>query len=380
MYRKPPPGRRSIAGPLVFTLLIIGAVVGVATQAGQGSDVFSDALYALANDRDTMLRQDPVRAVVAQRLGASTDLAADPTAQMRDFTVNKGETASDVARRLQEEKLVRERLAVLLVLYEMGKENEIQAGPHRISAAMTPREIADELVRRAPEDQVTLRLIEGWRLTEIAAEVSKQFPHISREAFTQAAVVGKRTTPSLVGLDPATSLEGFLYPDTYFFIRQATAEQIVDRLLVTFEQKAGTLLRAAAAERKQTVYDLVKLASLVEREARDRKESEAIAGVYANRLRIGMKLDADPTIQYALGVWRPLLLADLRIESPYNTYRVAGLPPTPICNPGIRALEGAAKPATHEFLFFVANDATGQHVFAKTLEEHEANRVKVGNR
>ena len=377
MYRRPPPQRRSLAGPLIFVMLLVGIVVGLATQ---GPDVVSDAVFAFAAERDTMLRQAPIRALVASRVGASVDLAADPTAAMRDFSVRRGETASEVARRLQDEQLVRDRLAFLVALYDSGKENEIQAGSHRVSPAMTPREIAEVLVQKPPEDQTTLRLIEGWRLTEIATEVSKAFPHVTKEAFIQAAVVGKRTTASLAGLDPATSLEGFLYPDTYFFIKNATAEQIIDRLLLTFEQRAGTLLRTAAAERKVSVYDLVKLASLVEREARDRKESETIAGVYANRLRIGMKLDADPTIQYALGLWRPLLLDDLKIESPYNTYRVAGLPPTPICNPGIRALEGAAKPATHEFLFFVANDATVQHVFSKTLEEHEANRVKVGNR
>jgi UPF0755 protein len=299
---------------------------------------------------------------------------------MSDFEVTQGETASDVARHLEDEKLVRTRLAVLVILYDQGKENDIQAGQHRLSAAMTPREIAELLVQRTPEDRVTLRLIEGWRLTEVAAEVSKIFPKITKEAFLQAAVVGKRSSPVLAGIDPAAPLEGFLFPDTYFFIRDATAEQIIDRLLTTFEEKAGNTLRGAASEQKRSVYDLVKLASLVEREARDRKESPQIAGVYANRLRIGMKLDADPTIQYALGSWRPLTLDDLKVDSPYNTYRVAGLPPTPIASPGLAALEGAARPARHDYLYFVANDATGQHLFARTLEEHEANRIRAGNR
>ncbi|MBI2324497.1 MAG: endolytic transglycosylase MltG [Chloroflexi bacterium] len=376
-YRRPPPQKRSMVGPLVFVLLVLAIVVGVASQ---GQSVLADAVYSIASDRDTLLRQGPIRAVVAARLGAQTDLAADPSGVMRDFEVSKGQTASDVARRLEEEKLVRSRLALLVVLYDIGKESEIQAGSHRLSAAMTPREIAEVLVTKAPEEQVRLRLIEGWRLTEIATEISKVFPKITKDAFLQAAVVGKRTSPAVAGLDPVTSLEGFLFPDTYFFKPDATAEQIIDRLLLTFDEKAGTMLRSAAAEQKRTVYDLVKLASLVEREARDRKESAQIAGVYANRLRIGMKLDADPTIQYALGVWRPLLLDDLKLESPYNTYRVAGLPPTPIASPGLLALEGAARPARHDFLFFVASEATGQHLFARTLEEHEANRVKVGNR
>ena len=147
------------------------------------------------------------------------------------------------------------------------------------------------------------------------------------------------------------------------------------------EQRAGQTLRQAAVDRKTTIYDIVKLASIVEREARDRKESATIAGVYSNRLTIGMKLDADPTVQYAIGVWREPTLADLEIDSPYNTYKVAGLPPTPICSPGQTALEGAAKPAQVPYFYFVAkNDGTGDHAFATTLAEHEANRVKYGNK
>jgi UPF0755 protein len=196
-----------------------------------------------------------------------------------------------------------------------------------------------------------------------------------------AAVVGDRKNVVLAGLDPKTSLEGFLFPDTYFLRPDSSAAQIVDTLLAQFEQRAGATLRSAAADRKTTVYDMVKLASIVEREARDRAESATIAGVYQNRLDIGMKLDADPTIQYAVGEWRELTLADLKIDSPYNTYQVAGLPPTPICSPGLAALEGAAKPAQHKYFYFVAkNDGTGDHAFATTFEEQEANRVKYGNK
>src|SRR5204863_9955284 len=125
---------------------------------------------------------------------------------------------------------------------------------------------------------------------------------------------------------------------------------------------AGPALRTAAAGRKVAIYDMVKLASIVEREAHDRKESPTIAGVYQNRLDIGMKLDADPTIQYAKGDWGELTLDDLKLDSPYNTYLVAGLPPTAICSPGQAALDAAAHPADHQYIFFVAkNDGTGDH-------------------
>jgi len=375
--RRPPPKQRTMAGPLVFTLVVLGlAVIAI----GQGQAIVGDVVVSIVEDRDTLLRQSPIRAIVAGRVGPATDLAADPTAESRTFVVADGETAGVIAARLEDEGFVRSKLAFLVVVYEEGVEGILNAGEHRLSPAMTPREIAVALSEKVEERQTTLRVIEGWRLTEIAAEVEKVFPHISAKAFEEAAVVGTRLSPILEGLEPATSLEGFLFPDTYFFLPEAGAEEIIDRLLATFEERAGDRLRAAAEARGTTVYDLVKLASLVEREARARDESATIAGVYANRLSIGMKLDADPTIQYAIGEWRPLLLVDLEIDSPYNTYRVAGLPPTPICNPGLAALEGAAEPEDHEFLFFVANEQTGRHLFAKTLEEHEANRVKVGNR
>jgi len=197
----------------------------------------------------------------------------------------------------------------------------------------------------------------------------------------KAAVVGQRDNTVLAGLPADTSLEGFLFPDTYFFKPTATATQIVDALVDQFELRVGQTLRQAAVDRKTTIYDIVKLGSIVEREARDRKESATIAGVYTNRLDIGMKLDADPTVQYALGDWKELSLTDLEVESPYNTYRVAGLPPTPICSPGAAALEGAARPERNPYFYFVAkNDGTGDHAFAKTLAEHEANRVKYGNK
>ena len=379
MDRRPlAPRRRSNAGPLIFVLLIviIGAVLAAQGQAG-----VSDLVVGVVQDRDTLLRQGPIRSMVEGRIGAQTDLAADPKAASRDFEVKKGETASDVGKRLQGDGLIRDRLAFLVVLYDDGHEDDLQAGLHRLSAAMTPREIANVLIQKAPEDQATLRTIEGWRLTQIATEVSKVFPQITSDAFLKAAVVGKRANPALAGLDPAAPLEGFLFPDTYFFKKDATVETIIGTMLDTFEARAGPGLRSAAAQGKTTVYDLVKLASIVEREARDRKESPIIAGVYLNRLKIGMKLDADPTIQYAVGDWRELTLQDLEIQSPYNTYKVAGLPPTPIAAPGLAALQAVQQPQQHDFLYFVAkNDGSGDHLFAKTLDEQEANRVKVGNK
>ena len=362
---------------MVFILLIVGLIVGAVVI---GRPMAEDALVAQVQEHDTLLKQSVVRSLVSDRVGSEPDTAKDPKAETRPFVIARGETAGSIAQRLQSEGFIRSALAFAYVLYDTGRENALQSGTYTISAALTPRELA-RVFEKAPSEQTVLRLIEGWRLSEAAAAVNKAFPSISKEDFLKAAVVGDRKNSVLAGLPPESSLEGFLFPDTYFFKPTATAAQIVDTLLDQFEQRVGQTVRQAAVDRKTTVYDIVKLGSIVEREARDRAESATIAGVYANRLAIGMKLDADPTVQYAVGEWREPTLQDLEIDSPYNTYKNAGLPPTPICSPGQAAVEGAAKPANVPYLYFVAkNDGTGDHAFAKTLEEHEANRVRYGNR
>ena len=372
-----PPKRRSSLGPFTFLLLVAVLVVGLYVV---GRPLAEDVAVAYVTDHDTLLRQDFVRGLVAERVRSEVDLAKDTRADSRPFVIARGETAGQIAKRLEQEGFIRSALAFDFVLYETERENALQSGTYTVSAALTPRELA-KLFEKAPGEQIVLRIIEGWRLTEVATAVNKAFPAITKEAFTTAAVVGERKNTVLAGLDAKTTLEGYLFPDTYFMRPDMTAPQIVEALLDTFERKVGTTLRAAAAERKVAIYDMVKLASIVEREARDRSESATIAGVYTNRLRIGMKLDADPTVQYAIGEWRELSLDDLKIESPYNTYRNAGLPPTPIANAGVAALEGSARPADVPYFYFVAkNDGTGQHAFAITIEEHEANRVKYGNK
>jgi peptidoglycan lytic transglycosylase G len=375
--RARPPRKRSSAGPLAFALVVVVAALALFFLA---RPLVTDAIVRAADDHDTLLRQSAVRAIIAPSVEPLVDVPADPNAKTVDFTVRRGANASQIAADLQSAGLITSGLAFKFVLFERGIENSMQTGTYKVSAALSPRDLAT-LFQKAPGDQVALRIIEGWRLTEVAAAVNKAFPSISAADFTAAAVVGTRNNFVLSGLDPKTSLEGFLFPDTYFLRPDATADQIIGILLDNFETKAGPALRTAAAARSVAIYDMVKLASIVEREARDRKESPTIAGLYQHRLDIGMKLDADPTIQYAKGTWDELSLDDLKLVSPYNTYLNAGLPPSPIANPGLAALQAAAQPEKTDFLYFVAKgDGTGDHAFAKTLEEQEANRVKYGNK
>ncbi|TMG55022.1 MAG: endolytic transglycosylase MltG [Chloroflexi bacterium] len=343
-----PPRARSTTGPLVFILVVILAIVAVVAL---GRPIAEDALVAQVEQHDTLLKQSVVRDIVAARVGAEADLAKDANAEPRSFVISRGEAIGSIARRLVSEGFIRSALAFTYVLYDTGREDSLQSGAYTISAGLTPRELS-QVFEKAPGEQTVLRIIDGWRLSQVATAVNKAFPKISEDDFLKTAVVGDRRNTVLSGLGPDQSLEGFLFPDTYFFKPTATPGTIVDTLLDQFEQRAGQTLRQAAVENKTTIYDIVKLASIVEREARDR-----------------------------VGQWRELTLADLEMDSPYNTYKVAGLPPTPICNAGQAALAAAAKPADVPYLFFVAkNDGTGDHAFAKTIEEQEANRAKYGNK
>jgi UPF0755 protein len=195
-------------------------------------------------------------------------------------------------------------------------------------------------------------------------------------------------SPAEFGLaapDPAArTLEGYLFPETYDFDSQTSPVVLVERLLRQFERRFGEDLRRRAAERGLSIHQAVTIASLVEREAANPAERPLVAAVYHNRLAAGMKLDADPTVQYAVanldlnqalryGFWkRDLSSEDLQVNSPFNTYRVPGLPPGPICSPGLASLQATVEPAKVGYLYFVAR-GDGSHAFADTLAEHNAN-------
>lgn len=374
--RRPPP-RRSGGGPFLFLVLVV-ALLGVGVVVA--TPLVSEAALQLAEERPGALRNATVRDLVRATLGAAADEPAAVSGASRNFAVAEGDTAGPVARRLADEGIISRPAVFLLAVYEQGSEDKLQAGTYRVSASMQPSALA-QLFQRAVGEQLVLRIIEGWRLTEIAAEVQRRFPRISASDFQRAAVAGRYDYAFLRGARADMPLEGFLFPDTYFFAPDVTADEMIRTLLETFQTRAGELVTEAATKRELKPYDLVVMASIVEREARARTESPLIASVFWNRVREGMALQADPTIQYALGSWRELTLEDLKVSSPYNTYVHPGLPPTPICSPGLVALQAAADPATTDFFFFVAKgDGTGEHAFAKTLEEHEANRAKYGNR
>lgn len=299
---------------------------------------------------------------------------------VRVFTVTAGTSSAQVARNLANAGLIDRPVDFLLPLYERGIQGQIQAGTYPVGGTLTPDELASRLLSASAEGK-RLTVIEGWRLSQIATEVNKLYPKLAPAAFMAAAVAGPSyTQPSIKDLPAGTSLEGFLYPDTYYLAPDATPVQIVRLMLDNFEIRVGKSVREAAAKRKLSPSAVVAIASIIERESQVPDEDPVIASVYWNRIDKGMRLQADPTVQYALGDWKELSLKDLETDSPYNTYRRVGLPPTPICSPGLSSLLAAAKPAATDFFFFVAkSDGSNRHAFAVSVTEHEANRIKYGN-
>jgi UPF0755 protein len=261
-----------------------------------------------------------------------------------------------------------------------GLDTGIQAGSYRVSGAMTIRELAEALQTARPAE-VVLTILEGWRLEQIAQAVDLANLSYGAEGFLSAVSLDG-LQHSLAGeLGDAPSLEGFLFPDTYRLEPEDPPQVLIEAMLDNFDQRVTPELRAAYHAHGLTLLQAVTLASIVEREAVVASERPLIAAVFLRRLRTGLPLEADPTVQYALGPqidgswWKsPLTLLDLEIDSPYNTYRYPGLPPGPIANPGLSAIEAVGSPPETSFLYFRAScDGSGTHQFAETFEEHLLN-------
>ena len=230
-------------------------------------------------------------------------------------------------------------------------------------------DIIDQLVYGTPEVK-KVRILEGWNINQIAAHLSKMMD------FDSSEVIGIANNPKFLSKNgiEASSLEGYLFPDTYFFFEGDTPKSVLSHLVSKYKEFWNQTYRNRAAKLNMNENQVVTLASIIEGEAIYNSERGKISGVYHNRMKIGMKLQADPTIQYIIPDGpRRLLNRDLRIESPYNTYLNYGLPPGPINSPGKNSLVAALYPEENDFLFFVAT-GDGYHTF--TTNENDHNKAK----
>ena len=300
------------------------------------------------------------------------------------FLIHEGQSTEEIALALERAGLLNNPLLFRVMAQLRGVDGKLQAGEYRLRRNMGIDELL-VVLQRATARELTVVFIEGWRMEEFAAALQRR-QLLDGAAFLALAQRGTATHSWLRSRPDGASLEGYLFPSTYQLTEQTTPQELLDRLLRKFGEVLTPAMREQIRSQGRTIHEVVTLASIVEREAVLSGERRRIAGVYVNRLREGIGLYADPTVQYALGyqpdtdTWwkRPLLFQDLEIDSPYNTYRYAKLPPGPICNPGLASLQAAIDPEAHDYYYFVANDVAGDgsHVFAHTLAEHEQNRQR----
>ncbi len=288
--------------------------------------------------------------------------------------IPQGTGSSPIGERLVAAGVVRDPFTFRVALWLSHQGRHLKAGEYRFDRAMTPFEVIDKMAR-GDVFVVSLTFPEGLTI----AEMSKIFE--SHGLGTAAMFVQAAHDGSLIhDLDPAAKdLEGYLFPETYNVPRHTDAGKLVRMMVARFEKILTPELRQAAVARNLSVRQAVTLASIVEKETAKTDERPLVAAVYTTRLRIGMPLQCDPTVIYALmlaGTWNGnIRRADLQVDSPYNTYRYPGLPPGPIASPGRPSLEAAIHPADVPYLYFVSRN-DGTHVFASTLEEHNRNVLK----
>lgn len=299
-----------------------------------------------------------------------------------ELTVEPGMGATRILERLRAHGVIRDTWLARRYLIHVLDDPPLQAGEYRFEGPLTTPEALDKLIRG---EVVTYpaTVIEGLTLEETAAALD------AAGFGPRAALIDEMRDPSRIrDLDPrAENLEGYLFPDTYRFARTTTPAEVVDALVANFRRRFGDGFaargiarpdtdKAAETPHARTLRDVVILASIVEKEVLRDEERPIVAGVYANRLRRGIALYADPTVIFAKkleGTWDGnLRRPDLRMKSPYNTYVHGGLPPGPIASPGAASLEAARAPADVPYLYFVSRN-DGTHVFARTLAEHNRN-------
>lgn len=322
--------------------------------------------------------------------------SSDPTEVT--FVVQSGETATEVAARLAEDGLVANGDVFRRFMSYNGLDVGLQAGSYKLRKDMTMHELATAL-QHGNAGGVTITIPEGWRAEQIGWLLEQQ-KVMRSDDFMAEVRTGQYSYPWLGGRPEGATLEGFLFPDTYQLPANATPKDVIDRMLATFDARAVPRIEAGLTGKKlydakegsyrpMTMFDVIILASIVEREAQVPDERPIIASVYYNRLdpkyvnETALRLSSDPTIQYIKGYdpkteswWNPMLPGEgQEITSPYNTFKVQGLPPGPISNPGLASIEAVLNPAQTNYLYFHAV-GDGSHVFAATLEEHLRNQEK----
>jgi UPF0755 protein len=288
------------------------------------------------------------------------------TARVVEIPAHQG--VFEVAEFLDDAGVIRSRVAFVLLTAGRGSLRSLKAGEYQVPRGANTLGVLG-MIEAGQVVQHNVVLREGETVAELARQLQEE-----RLAAAEDVLRVARDEVFLRRLDiKAPNIEGYLFPDTYQFVKGMTPQDMLGRMVARLRERVTSDLVSAARTRDLDLHQLLTLASIIEKEAVERTEMPLISAVFWNRLKIEMPLQADPTVQYALGKDRQRLSReDLLVDSPYNTYRRAGLPPGPIASPSLAAIQAAANPARVGYLYFVSTGDDRRHTFSTTLAEHNA--------
>ena len=298
----------------------------------------------------------------------TTEVATHETVRV---VIDSGMTAAEIGRLLQQQGVIESSSEFVDLVKARGSENGLRPGTYQFDEDAQLVDVVDKLEQGEAAPSLKLTIPEGKAIDQVGALLDEEG---TLDGDTYISLCGKPdrfTVPRVGGKAPkVTTLEGLLFPSTYYLYEGDAASDLIKAQLAAFESKTESLPWAKATELGVTPYEIVIIASLIEKECRIADERAKVAAVIYNRLEADMTLGIDATVRYAVGKWtEELTTQDLQVDSPYNTRVVKGLPPTPIANPGVAALEAALEPAEVDYLYYVLTDTEGHHFFTASYEE-----------
>lgn len=301
----------------------------------------------------------------------------------KNVTIPTGSSVPEIGRLLEEQGLIKNADLFSYYVKVKGVAPQLKAGEYQFTTGQTIDDMLQAMIDgKTVVSAKRFTIPEGWNVEQIADHLAEE-GIVNKEEFLKEVNTGSFPEYPFVAAIPKKEgrkyrLEGYLFPETYEVNKEATAHDVIARMLAQFQKEWQPEWTDLLKKRNLTMDEAVTLASIVEREVKVDKERPIVAGVYYNRLRDKWPLQADATIQFIFGKQRDrLTYDDLKVKSPYNTYINPGLPPGPIANPGRESLEAVVKPAQHDYFFYVTKkDGTSEHYFSRTLQEHQANDAK----
>ncbi|KKP71139.1 MAG: Aminodeoxychorismate lyase [Candidatus Moranbacteria bacterium GW2011_GWE2_35_2-] len=300
----------------------------------------------------------------------------------KDFTIEKGADAMEIGENLESEGLISNSKLFVFYLWKHNLRGKIIAGDYVISSNLTIADIAVLITTKKEDNQIKITIPEGWRNLKIAERLkSNKLPVDEFETLSKDPKYfqGKYGYDFLNDIPNGYDLEGYLFPDTYFFTKDASAEMIIKKMLDNFERKVLADMILEIKSQGKSLYEIISMASVIEGEVRSQDDRKLVSGIFWNRIKSGQPLQSCATLAYVLGEnKKQYSYADTQVDSPFNTYQNPGLPPGPISNPGISAIEAAIYPVETTYNYFLSNPQTGETVFSRTLDEHNTNKVKNG--